>query len=159
MWRRWTCCLGAVLLISACSHGTLTRVVRTDGTTVVGELTAARPDAVVIKLADGTTVTIPRGIIKSIESATAPSAPAAAANTGGKSGNPAATQKSGARAPVATATPPAMGGSTPSVATTTTRPATNNGPTKPAREAVAPSGTTLELALSTAIGRFRCRGD
>lgn len=153
MWRRWTCCLGAALLIAACSHGTLTRVVRTDGTTVVGELTAARPDAVVLKLADGSSITIPRSIIKTVESADTPP-PAAAANTAGKASNPSAAPKSGANTttptPTPSSTPPVTGPAT-SVATAKS-PTSSGGSTKPVREAVAPSGTTLELALSAAIG-------
>jgi hypothetical protein len=81
MWNRWTCWLAAVLLISGCSQGTLTRVVRTDGTTVVGELVAARPEAVVVKIADGSSVTIPRSMITSIETAAAnAAAPSASAS-------------------------------------------------------------------------------
>ena len=168
MWRRWTCCLGAVLLIAACSHGTLTRVVRTDGTIVVGELTAARPDAVVLKLADGSSITIPRSIIKTIESAaTPPPAPAVAANTGSKASSPTAAPKAGASThhpPTSTPTPssnPPVTGPAPSVATANHPPpsggstsggAASGGTTKPVRETVAPSGTTLELALSAAIG-------
>ena len=167
MWRRWTCCLGAVLLIAACSHGTLTRVVRTDGTIVVGELTAARPDAVVLKLADGSSITIPRSIIKTVESAATPPPPApsaVAANTGGKASNPTAAPKAGATTTTPTPTstpssnPPVTGpvagpvtGPATSVATAT-HPTPSAGTTKPVHEAVAPSGTTLELALSAAIG-------
>jgi hypothetical protein len=159
MWRRWTCCLGAALLIAACSHGTLTRVVRTDGTIVVGELTAARPDAVVLKLADGSSITIPRSIIKIVESAATPP-PAAVANNAGKASNPTAVPKGGATTATTTTTPttPTPSSSTPPVTGPATSVATAKNPTpaapgtKPVREAVAPSGTTLELALSAPIG-------
>jgi hypothetical protein len=97
MWRRWTCWLAAVLLISACSHGTLTRVTRTDGTAIVGELTAARPDAVVLKLADGSTITIPRSIIRTIEAADTP-APTVASNATPPPGNKPVTPTGGGNA-------------------------------------------------------------
>lgn len=158
MWRRWTCCLGAALLIAACSHGTLTRVVRTDGTIVVGELTAARPDAVVLKLADGSSITIPRSIIKTVESADTPPPAAVATNAGKAASNPTAAPKGGATSSTPTTpTTPTPSSSNPTVAGPATSVATAKNPTpagvtKPVREAVAPSGTTLELALSAAIG-------
>src|SRR5689334_7202759 len=136
MWRRWTCWLAAVLLISACSHGTLTRVVRTDGTIVVGKLTAARPDAVVLELSDGSSVTVPRSIIRTIESADAPtSAPTAVASNTGNNG--AGTKPSNTPPPNAlpknTAPNPVNSGTTP----TTTPPMAPNSatPAKIAREA------------------------
>jgi hypothetical protein len=219
MWSRWTCWLAAVLLISACSHGTLTRVVRTDGTAIVGELIAARPDAVVIKVADGSTITIPRAVISAIESATTPVAATATAAKGatanavtktgkpagpiaqpsqpGQNGQPAATNAQaggtstaagGATTAPATATNAAGGSGTvarpgPSGSTTSGAPVASAGKTSGttstpststkgngqtgqtgqsgdpngsapalAHDAIAPSGTMLELSLNTPIG-------
>ncbi len=150
MWSRWTCWLAAVLLISACSHGTPTRVVRTDGTAVVGELIDARPDAVVVKVADGTTLTIPRSTITAIESA--PNG-AVASNTPAKPGPPSpAPAKPGPPSPAPSN--PGPSNPAPSYAPPAT-PSPSSSPSSPAvarHELVAPSGTTLELSLSTPIG-------
>jgi hypothetical protein len=154
MWRRWTCWLAAVLLISACSHATLTRVVRTDGSEVVGELVAARPDAVVLKLADGSTITIPRSIISTVEAAQTPTSASGKTAAGGSPTTP--TPSAPASTPTHTSTPTAPATPQPRVTPTPSAP-TPSGPTAPAaprvaRELVAPTGSTLELSLSAPIG-------
>jgi hypothetical protein len=187
MWRRWTCCLAAVLLISACSHGTLTRVVRTDGTTVVGELSAARPDAVVLKLADGSTITIPRSIIRTIEAADAPVTTVAKGSGAPPPASGGTAKPASATAPATTPGPAHGTGTVPATTTPASTPtATVPPPTTPGRapasgpmpgpgsgpvsgpgstpanppaatasavaSALAPSGTMLELTLSSRIG-------
>jgi hypothetical protein len=206
MWSRWTRWLAAVLLISACSHGTPTRVVRTDGTAVVGELIAARPDAVVVKLADGTTITIPRSVISAIESASTtavasntanaskdanrtastktgkPSGPtgqsgqsgqssgtnaqaggapnaggsagttATTGTTAGGSGNAARTGNSGSNAGAPAASSGKNTGATTTTAAKTSGQSGDPNGSAIAHDAVAPSGTTLELSLNTPIG-------
>jgi hypothetical protein len=95
---------------------------RTDGTIVVGELTALRPEAVVLRIADGNTVTIPRFAIRSIEIAAANAATPAASTDARKSGRDGESESARMRSPTV------------------------------AREVTAPSGTLLELSLNTPIG-------
>ena len=62
-----------------CGHRGLTKVVKTDGTIVVGTLVEARPDRVLIKAPTGETITIARPDIASMEAVQqSPSGPAAA---------------------------------------------------------------------------------
>jgi hypothetical protein len=62
------CGLAALVVVGGCSHNTLAKVRRTDGSFVIGELVASRPDAIVLLRADtGTTETIPRSAIAAIE--------------------------------------------------------------------------------------------
>src|SRR5262249_11131499 len=140
------------------------RVVRTDGSEVVGELLAARPDAVVLKLADGTSVTIPRSIIRTIESATSAQA---AANAGSHPSTPSSGTTPPAPNPShgnAAGSGPTAGptsGHTPASGAPASGATGNGGITssgapssvpRVARDAVAPSGATLELTLNTPIG-------
>src|SRR5690349_7435857 len=54
------------LLQAACSHDERVKIVRTDGTVVIGTIVAVRPDAVVISTAGSGSVTIPRALIASM---------------------------------------------------------------------------------------------
>lgn len=74
-------------LTVACSGGnSLTKIVKRDGTVVVGQVVEARPDAVVIRDGRGNTITIPRPDIVSMSGISAAEAGAMVSNETGGSG-------------------------------------------------------------------------
>ncbi len=153
---RWTCWLTAVLLMAACSHSTLTKVVRSDGTAVVGELIDARPDVVIVKTADGATVTIPRASISSIQAATSAevasnlgSRDAATSNGANTSGG--ITAKSANNANAGANTHANAGGSGGSNAGSGSGGNVSAG-ANALSPVVLPAGTVLEVTLNSTIG-------
>ncbi len=126
-------------MTAACGQRTLAKVVRTDGSAIVGELIDVRPEAVVVKGVDGTTITVPRASIASLEAA--------------RSAELASTL--GSRAAASNSTTP--GSATPSDSTSSRTPGSKSG--GEARAAVGPpskivlaSGTVLEITLNSTIG-------
>ncbi len=155
---RWTCWLTAVLLMAACSHSTLTKVVRTDGTAVVGELIDARPDAVIVKTAEGATVTIPRASISAIQAATSAEVASNLGSHTATSNGP--STSGGTTAKTADNTNPganahaSAGGSNASSGNAGSGGSSGNGSASAnaMSPVVLPAGTVLEVTLNSTIG-------
>lgn len=76
-------------LMVGCSGGTmLTKIVKRDGTVVIGEVVEARPDGVVIRDGRGNVITVPRPDIASMASISSAEAAALASNETGGPGGP-----------------------------------------------------------------------
>ncbi len=126
-------------MTAACGQRTLAKVVRTDGSAIVGELIDVRPEAVVVKAVDGTTITVPRASIAALETA--------------RSAELASTL--GSRASTSNST--TAGSATPSDPTSSRKPGSKSGrETRAAAgspsKIVLASGTVLEITLNSTIG-------
>jgi hypothetical protein len=109
--------LSAGLLVACGGTTPLTRVEKTDGTAVVGEVVEAGPDKVVIKDQAGQLISIPRGEIASLSAhaggpaaAADRSGPERAAETGGGTGGTGGTDTGGSAAQGTTAGGAGAGG-------------------------------------------------